>query len=295
MQNLYKIILFSLFVVFIISCSEDFFSTTLEIDPPEHTDQLVTNAFLNIDEGLIEVVVSKTYSVADVDQEFDLVDDAVVILKDDQSLDQRIEYNGEEFGFNYTNDQILSSSNNFDLEVNYADFRAKASASAPCVVELSEFEFIADGGIDSDGEDRSRIEFSFDDPADEENYYALTIFLSNANNPTEPAFPTYTDTNDPSGSRGFDFHTLLISDASFNGERKKFKALMYRATNEEVENRVFAKWQMITKEYFQYSKTLNIASDLEDNPFATPVQIFTNFDGGIGIFSVYRERWYSVF
>ncbi len=295
MNLLYKATILVLLVLICSSCGEDFFTTTLEIDPPEHTDQLVTNAFLNIDDGKIEVAVSQTYSVVDVDQEFELVNDAEVILRNDQGLDQLVPASGQDFGFNYFADDIVSQGNTYELEVKYGSFNSRATASIPNLVTLYDFEFIEDGGIDSEGEDRSRVEFSFDDPEDEENYYELTIYMSNEGDPTLPSYATYTDTNDPSGSRGYNYQSLLISDASFDGERKRFKALMYPTTKEEVEGRLFVRWKVVSKEYFQYSKTLNIASELEDNPFATPVQIFTNFEGGIGIFSVYREKNYSVF
>lgn len=41
----------------------------------------------------------------------------------------------------------------------------------------------------------------------------------------------------------------------------------------------------LTYEAFQYIKTLELYPDSKDNPFAQPVQIYTNIDNGLGIFA----------
>ena len=49
----------------------------------------------------------------------------------------------------------------------------------------------------------------------------------------------------------------------------------------------------VTEEYYQYIYTRDLQVSVEDNPFAQPVQIYDNIDGGLGIFAGYSQTQYD--
>ena len=44
-----------------------------------------------------------------------------------------------------------------------------------------------------------------------------------------------------------------------------------------------------TEEYYNYNYTRDLQASVESNPFAQPVQVFDNIEGGLGIFAGYSQ------
>lgn len=283
------------FVLAMTSCSEDFFSTTLEIDPPAYTPQIVTHAFLNFDNKEINIQVSETTSITDVNNNGNNRSDAIVTLFNESDETQVIEATASAFSdFNFGQFNIITADNEYKLNVSVPGYDeiAFASQTIPSNVVIKDIVFKEDGGIDNEGDDRSAVNIVIEDLANEENFYEIFVMIANENN---SYFTTFASSNDPVVSRGYNYNSILLSDATFNGEDKELKVQMYPITNAEAENRLFIKFRTVTKEYYQFSKTLERFDESKDNPFATPIQIYTNFENGIGVFSVFRERFEKVF
>lgn len=123
---------------------------------------------------------------------------------------------------------------------------------------------------------------------------------------------------------------LYFKDVSFNGQEYALKLYMsqaFRVTNaryldsfvpfkplttpyafdvyDEEGNLIYPKGSIIypyqlsvvlrtvTEEYYQYIYTRDLQASVEDNPFAQPVQIYDNIDGGLGIFAGYSQTQYD--
>lgn len=119
---------------------------------------------------------------------------------------------------------------------------------------------------------------------------------------------------------------LLFKDVSFNGRQYVLKLYMTQAfglTNgryldsfipfgpfsspyaydvyDEVGNllylkgsigyryRLYAVLRAVTEEYYNYNYTRDLQASVENNPFAQPVQMFDNVEGGLGIFAGYSQ------
>lgn len=292
MKNSFQYIVLVALVFIMSSCDEDFFSTTLDIDPPEHTPQVATHAFLNYDTKEIEVLVSETVSITEVDTKISERDDATVSLIADATAAQVIPLTDNFTGFNYKESEIPQANDAYTLRVNLPGFEeATSTQKVPTRVSVTQVEFVEDGGIDNDGEERSAIDIVINDPADEENFYEIFVLVDSDPDPNQEFFySTYADSNDPIVSRGYNYDGVLLSDASFNGTAKNLRIQMYPTDQQEVDQKIWIKFKSVSKEYFQFTKTLERFDELDGNPFATPIQIFTNFDKGVGIFSVHREE-----
>ncbi|MGB3848505.1 MAG: DUF4249 domain-containing protein [Tunicatimonas sp.] len=118
---------------------------------------------------------------------------------------------------------------------------------------------------------------------------------------------------------------LLFKDARFNGQEYELKLYMqqfigvsggvstfldiatkdFYVLNEEVYDlqgnvvfgadesfpsyELFALLRTTTEEYYNYTRTRDLQASVESNPFAQPVQVFDNIEGGLGVFAGYSQ------
>ena len=109
---------------------------------------------------------------------------------------------------------------------------------------------------------------------------------------------------------------LFFKDASFNGEQYEITAYLGSNINRNFYLRgsvleedgldrdgnvirfagdtvskitYYVVLRTLTEEYYQYSVTQDLQAFVENNPFAQPVQVFDNVEGGLGIFAGYSQ------
>lgn len=282
---------------FISSCGEDFFTTTLDVEAPVPEKLLATHAYINIDSLSLDMLVSETTNILEDSYNPNHLSGTNVTLKDDlgnidtYSLEPTM---GRHFDLNTID--IAAQQIVISVEASGYEKVATAIQEIPSKVKITAATFYEDGGIDIEGEDRSAVEVIFNDPPDEENFYEAVVIVNHSSDMSNIfREATYTDSNDPIISKGSDFYSVIFDDTTFDGQEKKIKLLLYPITAEHAENRIHIQWRCITKDHFQFSKTLKQFDDQEDNPFSTPVQIYSNIENGIGLFSVYTQDIYKVF
>jgi Domain of unknown function (DUF4249) len=84
----------------------------------------------------------------------------------------------------------------------------------------------------------------------------------------------------------------LLSDANFNGKQKLLKVFVEATELRELPDgsgnirRPFVRVLRITEDYFKYLRSYNSYLSASDNPFAEPVNVFTNVKNGLGIFAL---------
>ena len=113
---------------------------------------------------------------------------------------------------------------------------------------------------------------------------------------------------------------LIFKDVSFNGQQYELKTYMIFKPYDAIYSRIFNKGFVLeqnaydrernivrqpgdtigvhrlyallrttTKEYYDYLYTRDLQASVENNPFAQPVQVFDNVEGGLGIFAGYSQ------
>ena len=113
---------------------------------------------------------------------------------------------------------------------------------------------------------------------------------------------------------------LIFRDVSFNGQQYELKTYMFFKPYDAIYSRIFnegfvleqnaydrkrnivrqpgdtigvhrlyALLRTTTKEYYDYLYTRDLQASVENNPFAQPVQVFDNIEGGLGIFAGYSQ------
>jgi Domain of unknown function (DUF4249) len=151
------------------------------------------------------------------------------------------------------------------------------------------------------------IDFSFNDPANENDYYYLTLerIDSFRNSPTSPVIytaptPIFFELKVRNQTNDFididlnnneiillQDNDAIIKDNFFSGTTKKIRLFSNFASSAAY--KYVIKLSHITEEYYKYLDTRYKQSITEGDPFAQPVLVYSNIKGGAGIFAASFE------
>ncbi len=295
-----KNILFFILMLILFASCEDFFSTTLKVDPPRHEDQIVTSAFFsNADTSLI-ALVNRSTAILENDN-FDtrnLENSSVRLFSGDQLL-TTIPYIENGFRFNHVEEGtnvVFEAGQEYTLKVNHPDYEeATATVVVPDEVIPFRIDLEEDAVVDEYGNRNDRVTVEFNDPLEVENFYEMALFsirsLGNGDTFYESHFINTLDLN----LRESFFEASSLSDEAFNGQTYKLQLDINRYENEGEDLQTFLVWRSVTKDYYQFSRSVILQGDAEDlGPFSEPVTIKSNFENGLGLFSINFERVYPL-
>jgi hypothetical protein len=140
-----------------------------------------------------------------------------------------------------------------------------------------------------------RLDLTFDDPADQVNYYSVIVGLNYSityQRPTDPAPVTDTAVSyyeayilDPAISTDEERRVRRFSDATFNG--KTYTAplsVQFYASPGYKMIKVDLELTTISDECYKYDESRSLYNETEGDPFAQPVQIYSNVQNGFGVF-----------
>lgn len=154
------------------------------------------------------------------------------------------------------------------------------------------------------------INIEFTDPANEKNFYLLNVYngfyatYSNGDSLYQSPTPfvkylvPYT-CNDPIVEEKLNYNSLLyevaFSDKSINGKTYSlsisFNDIQYegfvgsKLPSKPLKTIFYFRLYSITEDYFNYLQTLLLYYQNVNNPLASPTQVYSNVQGGYGIFS----------
>ncbi|MEL6864051.1 MAG: DUF4249 domain-containing protein [Bacteroidota bacterium] len=303
MKSSFKYTASLLLLLFISACS-DFFSTTLEIDPPEHETALVVHAYFSDTDTTLAVALTKSFGLLETQSDDQFIRNAQIEFQLENespiSFDTIPQQPVGNFArFNYmaqTADSIGGNNQTFTLKAAHPDFPSvTATQVMPKAVPIRSIELKENAGIDDFGERVDGVEITFDDPEGEDNYYEFALYALEEFNGDFyiNSFFTYSNDFNVEESLDFDFH--LLNDGTFNGKEYKFTLLFenYREPSDELT--LFVVWRCLTKELYQYSKSVrDFRSSADLGLFTEPVTIFSNIENGLGIFGLRTERYIEV-
>ena len=283
------LIIFSLFLV---SC-EDFFETTLPLEEPPFVEQLVVNSILsNVNPDESRALISKTIGLNE-NEATSLVNDAMVeIIFPDQSKYQLINIPDADIylGYNYRGQlPEFQINQEYTIKVTSGNQSVASTVFMPNPASITSAVFMENGGLDEDGDEVSAIDILIDDAPDEVNYYKISAIKEFENYNEE----LYITTNNAFAIESASYKDILIKDDQFNGEEFKLRLQFddfnfnYGEEPQPFEYKVLMK--TITEEQYDHDRLLRGYFDNNDNPFASPVQISTNIEGGLGLFAIENE------
>jgi len=295
-----KNILFVTLIIVLFTSCEDFFSTTLKVDPPPHKDQIVTSAFFSNTDTTLKALVNRSTAILENDN-FDtrnLENSNVRLFSGDQLL-TTIPYVENTSRFNHFEDGanvVFEAGQTYTLKVDHPDYEeATATVVVPDEVVPFRMDLEEDAGVDEYGDRNDRVTVEFNDPPDVENFYEMALFsVRDFGNGDFSVESHYINTLDLNLRESF-FDASTLSDESFNGQTYKLQLDINRYENEGEDVQTFLIWRSITKDYYQFSRSVILQNEAEDfGPFSEPVTIKSNFENGLGLFSINFERVYPL-
>lgn len=259
-----------------VSCEKE-----IPFDIDDDGNKLVINSFIgpNLDE--IHVQVSQSKSVISTEALQNLPNATVTLFKDGANLGQLTSVGEGKF--------IIAHSPEIG-----STYRLEASANGLDDV-VAETTIPATPNIDAlTNPDFSGDTYKFDavveDIPNQDNFYQLLLISAQdlaGTNPFITGFssesPILPGNSDPFGeSENYYFDDAFFTDNAFNGGSATID--MDAFISSEF---ITVQYLHCSEEYYLYKRTLQNYIENDGNPFSQPVQIYSNVEGGLGIFAGY--------
>ncbi len=135
-----------------------------------------------------------------------------------------------------------------------------------------------------------QLRVRIDDPPDEANYYQLRFMYENPNLFGDERFPVFFQFEDP--TLILDSHStsnqITFSDLLFDGKSVELNFDMsvgQRFPDDPGPLRLYTELSTVNDVVFSLEASIESQRDTDDNPFAEPVPVYSNVEGGVGIFT----------
>ena len=262
--------------------------------------KLVINSIFQSD-STFKVHVSSSRSVLDTDS-FQNITDAVVNINDGNG--NIIEtLNHQENGF-YVGQTFPQENQTYTLQVthpNYVNITSMDSLPLSIVINSVDTSTI----VDPINGDRLQITMNFEDPGSSQNFYLIETYSIN-----EYLVIKNSDTSEYELDTAKQY--MVLTDEVFqNGgspwrEQGLFNDLLFNGQNKALEleipyenlsgNEAGYNWSYktlgvrvylhnISRSYYYFRTSLELYQSASGNPFAQPVQVYSNIENGFGVFA----------
>ena len=267
------------------SCDD--MSMTINLSLNEHESLLVVNANAEADKKL-KVFVTKSIDPLS-SNSFEYIDDAVVLLKEDMQLLDRLLF--DKIKECYLSNEVIESGKIYQLEVNHSDFLlASSEVYVPNIVEIQNAEL----GLISN--DFRAFEFDVDDPLFIDNFYLLRIkgYVEDIEYEEDSIGFRWKDlwfeSSDPSfdnnnfWGESYEGRRILFNDQIFNGTKKTF--YMDVSYWEELDSVKLVLYS-VSESFYKYhiSRILQNQNGTSEILGAEPVVVYNNIQNGFGVFA----------
>jgi hypothetical protein len=253
---------------------------TVDIDVPFEKAQLTLNSVFSPD-SVWKVQLNLNRHVLDKNP-FTTVDDASVSILENEVPIETLVSKGNGM-YRSTSKPVVGKTYTIKVATDhYGSVQSTASVPTPVqnleavFHELEQREFSLESVID----------IQFDDQPGERNFYKITALSEGYSvaqhkriaKTTAPIFlKSVGSENDDLGEQ-----EIIFSDLLFDGETHQMSVKAGHLFS-NISN-IIISVSAISEEYYNYKQTLQLQSDTRDNPFAQPVNVFNNIQGGFGFF-----------
>lgn len=282
MRNLFGLIL----LVGMLSGCDDSFSTVIEIDSPTFEAQMTINSFVLSGDDNVRFYIGTNLGILEATQREDyyLSNATITITRSEDG----VSYNSIDNGIEKVNSSLNYEM--FDIDplfflpgktyifmVEHPDFpTSETSLTFPLRGELANLEYKFEDGIDEDGDKASSISFDIVDDNTTSRYYELEMRSNNGS--------FFLTSLDPASTDGDNFEAIFYDNSNFSGDsytsKVRFDRWSYTPDSGEA---IDVKWTSVNKDYYEYSKSIVKHRDAQDNPFSTPVPVYSNLQNAIGV------------
>ncbi len=270
----------------------------IEFDAQDIAPRIVVNSLFTND-SIWSAHISRSVGVLETTSYTTIDNASVNIFDDNANLVTTLTHQGDGL---YTSPTGVSPQPNqsYTLEASASGYESvNATNSIPSAVPIYQLDTVT--STNNDGETILEATITFQDPPNISNYYMLEVFVTgmyydeweqDSIEIREPLQISCDDINVETVNRfnfgGFEntYLYLMLKDQNFDGENYSltFSVINYA---ELKEMDLFGEIRLVntSEEYFNYLKSFNMYQRTINNPFATPVQVYSNVNNGMGIFA----------
>ena len=282
--------------------------TVIDLDIPPHEPVLVLNGLLDTDTNARVVISHSVGAFSNAVPSF--INNATVLLyKDDQFIDSLLpdltnliyvnyydDYNIDSLAmYYYKSDYIPDNNSTYRVEVDHSDYNS-ISAETFIPDDITVYNIDVDT---TSHEDKIGLTFSFDDNANQQNFYRLKLFTSCTKKwedeygyewrfrgeaemmSNDPSFPS----DIPFEGYTFIGRSVVFSDALFNGQQKTITLDVQSEFKYGECDTVIIRFSTFSDDTYSYYNSLGDHSEKgELNIFGGEViPVYTNVKNGLGV------------
>ena len=270
----------------------------IEFDEQDIAPRIVVNSLFTND-SIWSAHISRSVGVLETTSYTTIDNASVNIFDDNANLVTTLTHQGDGL---YTSPTGVSPQPNqsYTIEASASGYESvNATNSIPSAVPIYQLDTVT--STNSDGETILEATITFQDPPNISNYYMLEVYVTgtwineeeqDTIEIREPLQISCDDINVETVNRfnfgGFEntYLYLMLKDQNFDGENYSltFSVINY-AELKDLD--LFGEIRLVntSEEYFNYLKSFNMYQQTINNPFATPVQVYSNINNGMGIFA----------
>lgn len=272
------------------------------------SSKLVINSIFESD-SVFKVHVSGSRSVIDTSSFQNIVDAIVKIKDENNNLIEFLSHTNNGF---YTGQNIPEENKTYTLEVehsNYTNIMASDSLPSPITINNVDTSTI----IDAINGNRLQITMNFNDPITIENFYLVETYavieylliydLDTVEYEIDTSQQTMFLTDEVFQNGGSPYRDQgLFNDLLFDGQSKSLEIEIpnnFKANEDDYEWRsntlgLRVYLHNISRSYYYYRTSLEQYQNASGNPFAQPVQVFSNIENGFGIFAGSQTNYFEI-
>lgn len=264
----------------------------VDVDIPIEEQKLTLNSFF-IQDSVWTAKLSLSRHILD-EANFKTVDDGLVVIFEQGNPVDTLFSEGNGI---YSADSKPVPGRSYEIKVispAHGSVRSRSYLPEAVAINNMEMEIPQDLSVD---DPKISIRFQLKDRAQETNYYQVLLtmerryknhfsgeeMIAHQTVPLESNDPVIANTND-NNSEGFFF-----KDALFDGKEisLSLKAPYWGAGNEGM--KLIFYLRTLSEDFYKYKITSRLRNSTSGDPFAQPVNVYTNVENGFGIFGGFSQ------
>ena len=286
--------------------------TKVDIDIPDTERHIVVNGLLTKD-SLIKVRISKSQGIFD-DKKIEYLTSAKVKLYKNDVFIEEMQHTDTGFFKSTLYPEIDAD---YKINVEYDKLKtvnAKTHLSEPNnIIKVdtsmqvsSAYYYNEETGYYEDDENGKSYDVKFkikikDKSSDDFYFLAISTLTPEYDHEPPYSFIGYNEVNEVFNTedlvikkRGQYFtlngnYGVVFNDEMFKNKEYTFNlsSSFYKNNDDNKETYIIVKLMTISQDIFRYVISHNINEEVGDDPFAQPVQVYSNVENGLGLFSAY--------
>jgi len=270
----------------------------IEFDAQDIAPRIVVNSLFTND-SIWSAHISRSVGVLDTTSYTTISNATINIFDNNATLVTTLTHQGDGL---YTSPSGVTPIPNqsYTLEASASGYTSVSATNAiPSVVPIYQLDTVA--STNSDGETILEVTITFQDPSAVENFYMLEVIAKGTyfdeweqdSVDFRAPLPITCDDINVETINGFNiggfensYLYLMLKDQNFDGQNYEltFSVVNYA---ELKDLNLFGEIRLVntSEAYFNYLRSFNMYQNTIGNPFATPVQVYSNVTNGMGIFA----------